>query len=459
MKRNISRMIWMSISSLLVLAMLSACGVLNLTIITATPQFAPPGSNTQTVGDLTTTPAASATEFFTPTIAPSPTSTAIPIASKAVTIERIKMNDANTGWAIGQVSNFTSDLILTTQDGGKTWLDVTPAHTFDSIGTDKKSAIGYFTATGNAWVFYYNQDQTPLAAGTAIIWSTADNGQTWTASQPLDLANVQMAFFNPAYLDFVDNQHGWVMAHLDVGMMHDYVTVFSTSDGGQSWTEVVDPSASGDNNLYQSCYKTGGMVFVNANTGWVTGDCGGVLPGVYFYKTTDGGKTWTNQALPAPHGAPNAFSDQNSVCSSLAPQFIDANNGFVGIKCTDLSKTTPVTTTWTYSTTDGGSHWYSTSPALPEPTGPLFFLDDKTGWFLGATSTDSTQAQYAIIQTTDSGTTWKKLTTLSWTGEMDFVSAQVGWVVASDGSSLALVQTTNGGTTWQQLNPVATTTH
>ncbi len=36
---------------------------------------------------------------------------------------------------------------------------------------------------------------------------------------------------------------------------------------------------------------------------------------------------------------------------------------------------------------------------------------------------------------------------------MDFISAQAGWVIASDGNNLALVQTTNGGVTWQEIKP------
>ena len=75
-------MIWISLSALLILALLSACGVLDLQVITATPQAQQPGT-TQEI-QTTATSAASATSsiILTPTTIPSPTSTTIPMASR-----------------------------------------------------------------------------------------------------------------------------------------------------------------------------------------------------------------------------------------------------------------------------------------------------------------------------------------------------------------------------------------
>ena len=473
MKLIFSRKLWMTSLAILTLSLLSACGALSVQVVTPTTesvtlpavtstpetpaptQLAAPTKTpapTQTAAH-TETPASTQTAAHTetPTVGVTPTTPPVksPTSTDAVTIEYIKMKDANTGWAIGKLIGGTRDMVLSTQDGGKTWTNITPPHAFDAIGPDNKSAIAYFSDTGNAWVFFYNKDMTPLGTTSAVIWSTTDCGQTWKASHALDLANIQMAYFKPSDISFSDNQHGWVMVHLDAGMMHDYITIFATSDGGQTWKEVVDPTGQ---SLPQSCYKNG-MVFLDANTGWVAGDCGGVMSGVYFYKTTDGGKTWTNQTLPAPAAAPNAFTNQADACGSYPPEFIDAKVGFMSVKCSNLSASTPTTTTWPYITSNGGMTW-TALPALSDPVGTLSFLDDKTGWFLGASSTDASQATHALFQTTDGGKTWKQFTKLSWSGQLDFISAQAGWVVASDGNNLALVQTTNGGTTWQEIKPV-----
>jgi photosystem II stability/assembly factor-like uncharacterized protein len=236
--------------------------------------------------------------------------------------------------------------------------------------------------------------------------------------------------------------------------MHDYVTMFATSDGGQTWKEIVDPTGQ---SLQQSCYKSG-MTFLDAKTGWVAADCGGVIPGlVYFDKTFDGGMTWVTQSLPAPATTPTIFTDPNNACGAFPPQFVSPTDGFMSVKC-NLTNTN-TTTSWPYVTHDSGATWSALS-TLPNPFGSLFFLDSQTGWFLGATSTDPSTASHAISQTTDGGKTWKTIIALGklkWSGQMDFVSAQVGWVVATDGTNLAFVKTNDGGATWQQLDPVMIT--
>jgi photosystem II stability/assembly factor-like uncharacterized protein len=448
MNHFLSRKLWMTSLAILMLSLLSACGALSIQFVTPTNVPVTPPADTSTPETLAPTQTQAPTEMPTA----SATSTTQPPSGAtvigAVTIEYIKMSDADKGWAIGKLIGGTSDMVLDTQDGGKTWKNITPAHAFDTIGPDNKSAIASFIEPGNAWVLFYNKDLTPPGSSSVVVWSTKDGGQTWQSSQALDIANIQMAFFKPSDISFADPAHGWILAHLDAGMMHDYVTVFATTDGGMTWKEVVDPTGQ---SLYQSCYKSG-MVFLDASTGWIAGDCGGVQAGVYFYQTKDSGKSWTLQALPAPAATPNAFTDQNNACSAYPPQFINANTGFMSVKCTNLSKSTPVTTTWPYITSDGGTTWKALEN-LAEPVGSLYFFDEQTGWYLGASSIDASTASHSIYQTTDGGKTWTKLALLSWSGQMDFISPQAGWVVATDGSNLALVKTTNGGSTWVEIKP------
>ena len=438
---------------ILFLTALSACGTLTLAVETPTAvptTVQPPTDTPQPTATQTISPTATATQI------PTATTTAAPISSEPVDIGTIHMVDEFNGWGIGKLIGGSSDMILTTQDGGQTWDNVTPPHVFDAIGPNNKSAIAYFMNNSQAWVIYFNSDQSPLGSTSAVVWETGDGGQTWTASQPLDIANLQMAFFKPSDIYFSDSQHGWIMVHLDAGMMHDYVAVFSTSDGGQTWKMVVDPSQNGTDTLPQSFYKNG-MTFLNADTGWIAGDFAGTKPGVFFYKTTDGGKTWANQDLPAPASTPDALTSESDACSSYPPQFVDANTGYMLVKCTNLSGSTPTNTAWTYKTTDGGINW-TPLPALPKGIGSMFFLNNTTGWFLGATSTDPTQAVYSISRTTDGGQTWTMLIQPNWNGSMDFISDQVGWITATSGTSQnlekALVTTTDGGKSWKQLQPV-----
>ena len=73
------------------------------------------------------------------------------------------------------------------------------------------------------------------------ISATADGGASWSTS---DLGGPVVDFGDstsaPAYIDFVDGRHGWVMllvAASDAGYL------FQTSDGGTTWQQLPRPSA------------------------------------------------------------------------------------------------------------------------------------------------------------------------------------------------------------------------
>src|SRR5438477_393922 len=82
------------------------------------------------------------------------------------------------------------------------------------------AAVGSFGNSTTAWVVY----GTLLAAApaTATVWRTTDAGQTWTASQPINLTEIGAAdFFQPSDMRFLpDRLTGWFVAHLGVGMNH-----------------------------------------------------------------------------------------------------------------------------------------------------------------------------------------------------------------------------------------------
>jgi photosystem II stability/assembly factor-like uncharacterized protein len=344
------------------------------------------------------------------------------------------MFSETAGWGIGNLPGDPTDHILRTNDGGLSWKKVTPP---ESPG---KRATGGFLDLQNAWVIYV--ERPPAASPTAThVWHTTDGGVNWTQSSSVDVSGSE--YFDPSEVVFVSAQAGWLLGHVGAGMNHDYVMGFATGDGGAHWTKVIDPTAS---NLYMSCTKTG-LVFVSASTGWVTGDCFGVQPGApYFQKTTDGGHTWTAQNLPAPSAASNLFSIDSLACGTYNLLFTSASNGALVVKCTDFSVNPAKAQAWLYVTSDGGGTW--TGRALPLPYGNLEFVSATVGWWLGSATQDASGGS-AMYQTADGGANWTLLTNkLTWMGQVDFVTNQTGWVVAHAGSNIALVHSVNGGSKW-----------
>jgi photosystem II stability/assembly factor-like uncharacterized protein len=58
-----------------------------------------------------------------------------------------------------------------------------------------------------------------------------------------------------------------------------------------------------------------------------------------------------------------------------------------------------------------------------------------------------------LRQTTDGGQSWTVLIDITWTPQLDFVSEQIGWAVATAGKEVALVYTDNGGLHWSIIVP------
>ena len=428
---------------ILCLAVLTACGA-------PAPAAPPPSEMPQEQSvEPSATPIPSPTpELLAPTATSTPTITPIPPPTQnpnqvnrlppgePLTLSVIDMQTETQGWAVGSGVNDLNGHILYTHDAAATWQDLTPPEPVDPAGGLIKLAVPFFLDETHAWVIFGNMDRAPQSAPQQV-WYTTDAGQSWTASAPLE--PVQGGdFFAPDTFSFSDAQHGWLLVHVGAGMSHDYVFIFSTSDGGKNWQRIVDPQL---DNLAMSCGKTG-MVFATAQKGFVSGDCFGVVTAsVYFYQTLDAGATWNPVTLPAPADSPNLFTDQENGCGGYDPAFANPSTGWLVVKCNHYDVIHAVN--WLYSTTNGGQSW--TPYSLPAVVNSIQFLDARQGWMIGGKS---------IYATQDGGKSWKELAKLNWTGQPNFATAKTGWVIAKAGVSLALVKSIDGGVTWAEITPV-----
>lgn len=372
-----------------------------------------------------------------------------------VIVTTIRMLDPNGGWGIGHTGSDPSDHVLRTVDGGINWMDMTPPQAETAVGSSDKSAVGFFLDMTHAWVVY--TDRVPVSPVQPVsIWRTSDGGASWTSSQPLEMSGLNQEYAILADLGFVDERHGWVMAHMGAGMSHDYISIFTTADSGQTWQRVVDPQKE---NLPMSCYKNnvvfqlkaGQDMAQPAQSGWASGDCGGVMSGVFLYHSEDGGNTWQQVSLPSPGSTSDLtdlFKKENVACGATGPFFTSNQDGFLPIKCTIFDTNT--TRRWLYMTQDAGQNW--TPQELPVPNGLVQLINPQTGWYLGSVSSEAT-AENRLYMTQNAGQTWSSIVSLNWSGQPNFVDAQYGWVVAKSGDSVALVHTVNGGKTWQEIKP------
>jgi photosystem II stability/assembly factor-like uncharacterized protein len=355
-------------------------------------------------------------------------------AGQKIAITYIKMVDVNQGWGIGGLSQ-VGDHVFRTQDGGKSWRDVTPPQPAPDAG-QQLQALGAFRSASSAWVIFSLQEPVP-ASQTSRVWVTTDGGVSWKSSA-LDISAFQETF-TPSDMVFVDDQHGWFLAHVGVGMNHDYIAVVATADGGQSWRVLLDPYQDGG---IQSCPKHA-MLYADTRTGWLTPDCMGVGAPPSLFKTSDGGATWQPIGMPAPA---SGYFDDNS-CGMHASFLFSVTSAVFSMQCLD-NGTFKIEHDFLYSTADGGSNWKayalpSDFTVLDPPSGGLFFINVTSGLVLGR----------RIYRTGDGGKTWSLAKTVNWDGQFSFLDLNTGWAVARNAGQVALVRTVNGGGTWQELKP------
>ena len=107
-------------------------------------------------------------------------------------------------------------------------------------------------------------------------------------------------------------------------------------------------------------------------------------------------------------------------------------------------------------TTDGGSTWYNLSPQNPGQLGYFVassFLDALHGWILAPDTTDMLKG--TLFSTADGGATWKHVAVPFGGGDLHFLDAKHGWMMAGLGAGagsmgVAVLQTADGGQTWTQ---------
>ncbi len=367
----------------------------------------------------------------TATVPPAPTAMDTPTQPAGIppTILEIHMATQTQGWAVGTLMD-AYDHILRTQDGGYTWVDVSPPLS----GTATK-VTAFFQGTENAWVLYTNADDEPLAEAPSV-WMTTDGGSTWGAGAPLPLSGME-EFFAPGNFAFSDASRGWLLIHIGAGMSHDYSEIFATQNGGTSWTRIADPTSPDVGGL-MSLPNTA-LAFASDTWGWATKDNQAILPGGYFEQTTDGGASWEDVFPPAPSEL-DWYAD-GITCRSEAPLFPASQTGYLLFTCRDFVHDTPPQTFF-YATADGSQTWRYTP--LPAPARQLIFLNPNEGWAFGR----------KIFRTADGGQTWTLVKQVNWDGQFSFVDAQHGWAVARNGNEIALVVTANGGATWQIIEPI-----
>jgi len=175
----------------------------------------------------------------------------------------ISFKDSQTGWVTADIPAVYSWLYKSS-DGGKTWQEQKLPLPREATNAEQ---IGEFTTTPP--VFFGNDGLLPVlvyyqSQPSIDLYVTHDGGKTWAPTKlaPIDGRNVYIA----------DMQHAWAS---------DKTGFYATSDGGEHWTKLGQPSS-----------EIGEMSFVDTNIGWAIGPFLLDNKSPLLLHTIDGGKTW-----------------------------------------------------------------------------------------------------------------------------------------------------------------------
>ena len=427
----------------------------------------------------------------------------VSIGSFFSSLAYISFADADHAWVAG-----FSGQMWRTSDGGRSWRKQqtnTNAH-FNSI-----SAV----SPDEAWAAAFGEgfsDVGPFEVPPSVLLHTTDGGATW-----------QQAFRSSKYgvfqqVQFVDAQRGWLLATpcfpgqriQDCNAFSDGAALLRTEDGGRTWLEVSLPA---------EAERRGSTQWFANGRGYLSAfECSNNPSSICepaFFRSDDGGDTWTKIAQPVPDGmlgwrfvspdrgyALTSTCDPNGNCTYTFVQTLDGGvtwsaigpGPFVfgpsfdatstkllvpssggerpgGITLIDLatgSETAAVVPghepfsdvafatrergyavnrTGLWVSDDGGASWRA-GPA-PVAAYEVSAPSRDVVWIAGA---DPACEQYcvAVYRSADGGRTWRaaerRFNSLG--RGLDAVDAQTAWISADDG----LWRTADAGNSWQLLN-------
>ncbi len=131
--------------------------------------------------------------------------------------------DVNRGWlmCMGQPATaMVAKSLYATTDGGKTWILVSEV--------SYKSIIGELPIIGLAGqILFISPTQGFMTLSRTVFHATTDGGKTWQA--PLNGRDWQRDG-GQKNLIFVDKQHGWFLSYDNI--------MFRTTDGGATWEDI-----------------------------------------------------------------------------------------------------------------------------------------------------------------------------------------------------------------------------
>jgi photosystem II stability/assembly factor-like uncharacterized protein len=161
-------------------------------------------------------------------------------------------------------------------------------------------------------------------------------------------------------------------------------------------------------------------------------------------------------ACGTPHQIPIPVTQGPTLPPPTLSAPVSAAPAFTMIHMIDIANGWAITDTGVVRTNDGGLTWHDVTPSGVTKLGfgvPFYFLDSNHGWVVSANPSNSSGG--TLYRTQDGGSTWQSSAVNFLMGNLVFVNASNGWMMASldigmGSNAVAIFQTADGGQTWKK---------
>ncbi len=353
-------------------------------------------------------------------------------AGEVIVLDQLYMTSPNNGWAIAG-EYFSEKHVLRTEDGGRTWIDVSPPIALSEDGYPS-SVSPYFADAENAWTFYFGR-------GMPELWRTSDGGTTWELAWDRHGTVFAAGDSSRPRVQMLDSTQGWLLIDSFLGAGSSASDLFRTNDGGRKWELIMESTRPVQKGWLPG--SIGGMHFSDARNGWAV-QASGPVSGVTVLWTADGGANWTSQDLPLP---PELETDQT--CRGIEATLFSSEAGMLMVSCSWEPQSL------LYFTSDRGQTWSSNS--LPQGHGRFRIQIQNPGLvrILRLPHEYEDQPQLGTLyESRDRGRTWIELAQVEGVDDFFFLDNQTGWLYGSTEEGSRLMKTTDGGRTFEEFTPV-----
>ncbi|MGE5376761.1 MAG: glycoside hydrolase domain-containing protein, partial [Bacteroidota bacterium] len=183
--------------------------------------------------------------------------------SNQAALDKFDLLTTTSGWVL------LGGHLFMTSNSGQTWQEIGPSIPAGAQVQDVSFLNG---STGRMLWMLTNPD----GSSSFQLAYTQDRGSTWTQNSLSLFAPGEIASYaEKAQMDWFDSQTGWISVRQGSGSNFSNGTLFTTSDGGNSWKRFPLPAADK-------------VHFSDPQLGWAIGENAGGR----IFETADGGATW-----------------------------------------------------------------------------------------------------------------------------------------------------------------------